>query len=367
MEEIDHKTDEAYSIIKKCVGKKGVWASSDRYSNQCWTRDFCLATYPLFLQDDELKDHDLVKTHLLEIVKKQSVTGKIPILYLDDEKQFLDDKIKKSIKNRSISFMLQRYLDNEIENLTPHTRDSEVLFIIAVSEFLKKCTVDTTETIEILLDASAMALKYVETILVDGLIPGADWRDTRIDLNDKNVLTNACLLYQAYKVLNENEKADRIKDIIQEKYWNGKHFVDYPGSDKFDILGNALAVIYDISDFLQRELIFAYTMTLSTPYGFKMEETFLPSLTEKEQNIMSEDKAVIWPFTNGFILNAMLLKGDEKWKNIAANEFKKMITQKGFYEWYDIRKGSGYGSENQVWSAALFLRTKSIITFSKEV
>ena len=33
----------------------------------------------------------------------------------------------------------------------------------------------------------------------------------------------------------------------------------------------------------------------------------------------------------------------------------------GFYEWYDIEKGNGYGSENQVWSAALYLKVEQIL------
>src|SRR5579885_2038885 len=93
--ESDNKTKEAIHLIKKCVGKNGVWASSDRYKNQCWTRDFCLATLPLFLEHKELKNTDIVKKHLLEISKKQESNGKIPILYLDNEKEFIKDKLEK--------------------------------------------------------------------------------------------------------------------------------------------------------------------------------------------------------------------------------------------------------------------------------
>lgn len=351
---LSDRINEAKSIIKNCIGLKGVWASTDRYRNQCWTRDFCLATCPIFLYNLELKDLQLVQTHLFTITKKQRPDGKIPILYLDDKYTFLQDKIQKSINSGSISFMLQRYLNKEVENLTPHTRDSEVLFIITVAEFLKLHP--TSPINNILIDSSHLALQYIQTQLKDDLIAGGDWRDTRLDLNDKTVLTNACLLYKAYITLNEIDKATHVKNIIHEKFWNGNYFKDYPESNTFDIMGNSLAILYDLADSNQRELIFTHIMELETPFGFKMTETFLPALSTTEKELMNKHHAVIWPFTNGFILNAMILKGRQKWYDIAKIQFNKWIHLSGFYEWYDIENGNGFGSKDQVWSAALFLQ-----------
>src|SRR5439155_3062573 len=97
-------------------------------------------------------------------------------------------------------------------------------------------------------------LNYIKTLLKDDLIPGSDWRDTRLDLDDKTVLSNACQLYKAYKVLNQEDEAQKIKKIIQERFWNGKYFIDYPSMEKniscsnnFDILGNSLSILNDIA------------------------------------------------------------------------------------------------------------------------
>ena len=130
------KTKEAITIVKNCIGDHGVWASADRYRHQCWTRDFCLATSYLFIYHDVLKNPNIVVNHLVNLSKKQNYDGKIPILYLEDVNAFLRDKIKKSISAGKISFMLERYLDDDLENLTPHTRDSEVLFIIAAKSLI---------------------------------------------------------------------------------------------------------------------------------------------------------------------------------------------------------------------------------------
>lgn len=368
---MENKIREAVSLVKGCIGEKGVWASTDRYRNQCWTRDFCLATSYLFMFDEELKNISIVKEHLLEIAKRQCYDvsnydgknmGKIPILFLDNEREFLRDKIDKSIAMGKKSFMLERYLDGEVENLTPHTRDSELLFINTVIDlFNSHMDCIDTDTYEILTTASGRALGYIKkNILKDNLVMGADWRDTRTDLDNKNVLTNACLLYRIYSSLNQPDDAARVKEIIQEKYWNYCYFIDYPGNENFDILGNSLCILYGIASTEQADCIFRYAINnLSTPYGFKMMDTFLPALNSEEQKIMERDGAVVWPFTNGFLLEAMIKKGGMEWITFAKKEFEKWNKLEGFYEWYDIKDGKGYGSKNQTWSAALYLRVKN--------
>lgn len=359
------KEEYAFDLIERCKGVKGVWASTGRYNNQCWTRDFCLTVCPLLLRSGSQSDIDLVEKHLFEIVKRQKSDGKVPILYLDDEKKFLRNKIERAMEQKTMSFMLSRYLDGELENLTPHTRDSEVLFIIAIDQFIK--TLEEYHKNEcwdinkhkMFMNSARHALDYVKTILKDGLIQGADWRDTREDLNDKAVLTNACYLYKAYKIFNLDHEAEKVMEILQRDYWNGTYFRDYPGSDRYDILGNSLAVLYDITTGDQMNSIFSYAMeNLATPYGFKMTETFLPALNTKENEVMQRDNAVIWPFIGGFLLSSMITKGGEKWRHIASNEFAKWENLQGFNEWYDIVEGNGYGSQDQIWSAALYLRVK---------
>lgn len=362
-----NKIRDAQDIITRCIGIKGVWASTSRYAQQCWTRDFCLATSYLLMHNPHLQSWDVVSRHLYNLAMRQNSNGKIPILYLDDDIAFLRSKIHQSIATGKIPFMLSRYLDREIENLTPHTRDSELFYIITATEFLQLATrknyyMDelTKNTIS---SARFLAMDYIEkNLLVDNLVPGADWRDTRDDLDKQCVLTNACLLYKAYTCLSMHKHATIVKNIIQEKYWTGQYFRDYMGTENFDILGNSLAVLYGLATAQQCDTIFQYTCdNLLTPYGFKMTDTFLPALNEHEKQIMKRDAAVIWPFINGFMLDAMLQHGTSKWQSFAKTQFSVWTKLPGFYEWYDICDGIGYGSENQTWSAALYLRVASRI------
>jgi len=284
--------------------------------------------------------------------------------------------------------MLKRYLDDDLDNLTPNTRDSEVLFVITVCQYLIKCAQESInipkefiqnkkyDELVQLYQGALNAMAYIENnILSNGLIAGADWRDVREDLDDKTILTNACFLYQAYKLMdtlstecetdpkyfhNQNKMKD-IVNLIQTKFWNGFYFNDYPGCQKFDLLGNSLVILYGIANESQTESIFNYVTTSVGPHGIPTAETFLPPLNEKERQVMKRDAAVIWPFTNGFMLEAMLASGNQKWIDYAINEFNKWRQLDGFYEWYDIVDGHGYGRRDQGWTAALYLRVNDSI------
>ncbi|ARF12521.1 glycogen debranching enzyme alpha-1,6-glucosidase [Klosneuvirus KNV1] len=365
-----NKKEEALQVIRTCIGQKGIWASSERYRDQCWTRDFCMATSWLFMHHKDLVDLELVYNHLNNLASRQKSNGKLPILFLDDENAFVKKREEREKKEGKTPFMLKRYREGELENLTPNTRDSEVLFVITACEFLLNFNgFEYNQRYFLIYQAIHRTMKYIEdNILDNGLIHGADWRDVREDLDDKTVLTNACFLYRAYELMIKIAKQCNsdyspyenniqfVKNRIQKDFWNGIYFNDYPGCIKFDIFGNALVVLYGIATEDQSERIFNHVKTISGPHGIPTFETFLPPQTEKEKQVMIRDNAVIWPFTNGFMLNSMLMSGDEKWISYATEEFKKWEKLTGFYEWYDIVDGEGFGSPNQVWSAALYLR-----------
>lgn len=61
---------------------------------------------------------------------------------------------------------------------------------------------------------------------------------------------------------------------------------------------------------------------------------------------------VIWPFIHGFMILAALKAGDVA---LAKTQYEKWNKVKGFFEWYDPVSGQGYGSNEQLWSAALYL------------
>src|SRR3989344_1572156 len=173
------KVAEARDIIDQCIGKNGVWASTSRYKYQCWTRDFVIAVEDVLLNDGR---EEIVRNHLRALAKRQKPNGQIPIMFLDDTPRWLWIKIKNSIRERRMSFLLRAYLSREgVGGLSTWTRDSELLFVLGVMKYLKK-TNDQRFVLE-LAENLEKAFAYIEShLVVDGLVYGGDWRDTRPDL-----------------------------------------------------------------------------------------------------------------------------------------------------------------------------------------
>jgi len=351
------KLEEAKKIVKGCIGKNGVWASSFRYKYQCWTRDFVIATEDLLL---EWGKEDIVKKHLENLAKHQYPDGRMPIMFLDNTVKWLAIKIWNSIFNRKISFLLRGYFSKDgIGQLSPWTKDSEILFVLGIVKYTIKT--NGQKFLDENKERISSALAYVEKKLMkDGLVFGGDWRDTRPDLNDKFLLTNNCFLFQGYKLLGEASKAEQLKKTINEKLWTGKYYRDYVGVDDFDTLGNALAILFDIAPSDHNASVLAAADGLDTNYGYKLNGVTLPPKSKEETEIMLKTNqfGVIWPFIHGFMILAALKSGATE---VALRQFKKWNHLDSFFEFYDPLTGKGHGSAEQVWSASLYLRVSKAL------
>lgn len=353
----EEKIQEAKTIIDKCIGAHGVWASPYRYKYQCWTRDFVIATEDVLLNSGR---SEVVKTHLEELAKRQKSNGQIPIMFLDNTICWLWIKVRNSIRERRMSFLLKAFFGHDgVASLSPWTRDSEVLFVLGIMKYVDK-TGDQT-FLSRHKEGIRKAFAYVETVLMqDGLIRGVDWRDTRPDLDGKFLLTNNCLLYQAYLLSGETRKAQKIKDEINKQFWAGTYYRDYPGTNEWDTLGNALSILFDIAPRERALLVFERAEKLDTPFGYKLNSVTLPPKNSKEAELMKRINqfGVIWPFIHGFMILAAIKAGMYE---LAEQQFEKWNRIRGFHEWHDSETGEGYGSNEQLWSAALYLRVSEAI------
>ncbi|VBB17993.1 glycogen debranching enzyme alpha-1,6-glucosidase [Yasminevirus sp. GU-2018] len=404
---LEEKAKQAESILQKCLGDTGVWASPDRYKYQCWTRDLCvgLIPYASLNIDNKPFTHSVklkIKTQLLEISKRQSDKGQTPILFIDNEKKFIRDKVNKSIATGKTSFMLDRYLDDQITDLTPHTNDSEILFSTFAYEFIdaENCTCTYKES-EQIMNSIIKALEFVERTSVGGLILGADWRDTRTDLADKIVLSNTCFLYRMYCIGQRGEASEDVLDTLQGRFWNGEYFNDYVESDvgavdkietgcdetkesnrglcsdNFDLFGNSLAIIFQIGTPEQTKSIIRYAKKhCRKAYGYSTLGTYLPALNTDEADAMKKDKNIVWPFVNYYFITARLVylmtsiapncketlsPEDLDMVNDLLEDFIDLVHLDDFYEWYGSDSTKGYGSSGQMWSAVTFLTVYNTI------
>jgi glycogen debranching enzyme len=350
-----NKTSEAERILHLCLSEgNGIFASPDRYLYQCWTRDVALAVAPLLLDTGE---SDIVRTHLENISKLQRPNGQIPILFLSDEIAWRRKKVAERGEN---SFMVSRYDDGELWNLTPGTKDSEILYVIAMYEYANATGDDSL--LKQYGGVIQKAIVYVEqnNLNEKGLTVGADWRDTmEVFLSDRALLTNNVLLAHAYDLMGEGEKATTQRARVVEYFWRNGACVDYiPGGDWPDPLGIALAVLYDALPVGSKERVLELLRSVDTEYGVTIRCIHNPYAEGEAEVFERTQGEVIWPFVVGFSVMALYKLG---YVDEARSLFQKMEDLDGFYEWYDPADGKGWGAKEQLWSATLYLRAKKYI------
>jgi len=377
------KLYEAHGILRECFGDNGVWADPSRYRRQCWTRDFGLAIQPLlltFAERDSMHrragncdsaEQTIAERHLCSLEARQRPDGQIPIVFLDGWRghaRFLSDKIARSLRDRKLSFMLGRYLQGQLGQLTPGTRDSELLYIVAALEHAER-----TGLFPVSMDSIKLAMRYIKRNLLDsrGLLLGADWRDTmHLQLREKPLLTNNALLFHAYDLLSRHgdnksfweTQAHLQRDLINKVFWDGSLLQDWPRNNnskqRFDPLGASLAVLFDVIPPERYADVWKGFDSVDSPYGVTIRCRHNPVRPEEGAIIERTDGQVIWPFVVGFAAMAM----DKMAKKTGLNPFEasrqlyKLYNLEGFREWYDPATGKGYGAQRQLWSATLFTR-----------
>lgn len=112
------------------------------------------------------------------------------------------------------------------------------------------------KTIDVILDKSG-----------NNFMEGPDYRELH---KDKCLLTNACLLFHLYPL-------EKYKRKLHQDYWNGSFFDDFPGAISFDVLGNALTILYEIASKTQMESIIKFFMNtlLSTSREYTWQDGFM--------------------------------------------------------------------------------------------
>jgi hypothetical protein len=344
------KFAKAMRILFRCFGEKGVWADTARYKDTCWTRDFGMAIQPLLL---ELQENETSRNHLANLSAQQRENGQMPIVFLDDEARWVRMKEDEERRQGKEPFMLRRYRQGELWNLTPGTRDSEILYLVALHDYAGAS--GDAAFLEQHRARIERAASYVENVLLrDGLVPGADWRDTmEIELRDAALLSNNCLLYRAWSLMGRAEQAAALKARIQAIHRRGDTYLDQPGQERFDPLGASFAVLFGVAERDSYAALERSFRGVDTSHGVTIRCRHNPHRPEEAPVIERTDGVVVWPFVVGFTVLALLAMGR---REFAREQFQKLIALDGFWEWYDPATGKGYGAREQLWSATLYMR-----------
>jgi glycogen debranching enzyme len=150
-------------------------------------------------------------------------------------------------------------------------------------------------------------------------------------------------------------KATTLKQAINDRLWQRDHYAYYEGSDRWEGLGNALAVLWGIADDGQADAIFRTARP--TRHG-------LPCLWPRYplwRSWLLRDEyfyhnGMVWPFVQGYWAWAAATRGATE---VFAAELASLADLAGraptFHEFYRPDTGRPGGSARQLWSAAGYL------------
>jgi hypothetical protein len=340
-----------------------------------YTRDLLISSLGVLASGNER----LIKTlrRVLEtLAKNQSQLGHIPSLVHDGE-------------------------DRGASDTTP-------LFIMTVALYRK--VVGETDFLEVALQKAMKWMEYqspTNRFLVAQL-PTSDWRDEQWVLG-YGLYVNT-IVYTYLRLFGRDEQASNLQEtmdrftILAERphrhvheglkvrnkpyyaLWSYKVY----RSERFDLLGNSLAIISGLASLSRAKQIILWTeretanLKESGDLAVDMPPNLFPFIRPADPDWMPRyDKynrpgeyhnGGIWPFICGFYVAALVAAGRYKLaqqKLLTLTELVRPAREArmefGFNEWLKARNGEPAGQDWQSWSAAMYLYAAACVEQKKTI
>jgi len=226
--------------------------------------------------------------------------------------------------------------------------------------------------------------------------PTSDWRDEQW-VTGYGLFVNS-LVYSYLKLLDKNERADNFRRemgrftitagsihhhvheglVVKHKpyyaFWSYKIY----SSERFDLLGNSLAILSGLASVSRAEDIISWIedechgMKERGELGINLPPNFFPYIKPDDPDWMPRYSSFnnpgeyhnggIWPFICGFYISALVAAKNYKLaaeKLMALTDLIKISgtgnVDFGFNEWVKAQDGKPKGQDWQTWSAALYL------------
>lgn len=328
-----------------------------------YTRDLMIAALGILGTGDERLMRSLRKT-LETVAKNQSRLGHIPSLIHDPD-------------------------DRGASDTTP-------LFLMTVAMFR-----ETTGEPAFLESAVAKAVQWMEyqSPADDGIVaqlPTSDWRDEQWVLG-YGLYVNT-IVYTYMRLLGLNDQADTLREMmghftitsevqhrhvhegltIRHKPYFALWSYKVLGSERFDLLGNSLAILAGIAAPSRAEALVKWieseceAMRESGDLAVDLPPCLFPYMRPADPDWRPRDAMFnqpgtyhnggIWPFICGFYIAALVAAGRPKLAAKKLESLTALVRQRrkepvdfGFNEWHRAQDGTPQGQDWQTWSAAMYL------------
>lgn len=359
--------DIAVNDLRACYGIFGIYAGLNHF-NDYWTRDACFASFGAL----NVGDRDIVKRQIIHFINHRKFNWHLPKVILRSQFQkILFLTTTKSIRFRALS-LLSIY----------HAKDQNSLFIIAASDYIKKC-----KDIEFAKEYIGYFEKIIQHDVSHDMDKNSlleqsyysDWEDS-LRKTGEVLYTNICRckalqsMAEIFNLLKNKEKHEefsgyykKTKAEINKRFWNGQYFNDTSKGDiTFSGSGNALAMIWNIATkqqaksiakFVDEKNLFDFTLTTNYPrYSSLRVSPFL-----RLAGMTDYHNGMRWLWVGCAYAAGLWKHGMEK-KSIDCMEkiAKKIIEYAHIYEVYekDGTPVSRYLYKSEVpfaWSSGMFV------------
>ncbi len=328
-----------------------------------YTRDLMIATLGMLTSGNEKLIRSLRRV-LETLAKNQSPLGHIPSLVHDHE-------------------------DRGASDTTP-------LFLLAVGCFRR-----ATDEPDFLEEAVRKALTWMEyqspsNRVMIAQLPTSDWRDEQWVLGF-GLFVNA-VTYCYLRLHGEHEKGDELRRsmgrftitanrkhrhvheglVLRHKpyyaLWSYKSY----GSERFDLLGNSLAILSGIASPSRSESLIAWmerecqALREKGELAVDLPPNLFPYIRPEDPDWRPRyakynrpgeyHNGGVWPFVCGFYVAALVAAGKQKLAEKKLEALTALVRPAreaevsfGFNEWFRAQDGTPQGDDWQTWSAAMYL------------
>jgi len=280
--------------------------------------------------------------------------------------------------------------------------DTTPLFLIALSLFRR-----VTGESNLLEETAQKALVWLQYQSPDDFVmiaqqPTSDWRDEQWVFGYGLYINT--LLYACLRLYGQEERARTLHRLINRvgvrSKEAGRHLHEgfglarlpyyalwaYKGyvSQRFDLLGNSLAILFGLANPLKAREIIAWVE--ATCEGLRAEGNLalnlppclIPFIHPGEEDWMSRYEQFnqpgeyhnggIWPFIAGFYIAALTTAGEHGLAKLKFEALTELVIKAhsqnlsfGFNEWFRAQDGLPRGQDWQTWSAAMYLYAAACI------